>query len=261
MDVWDDMAGEVAYALAHDLQSSLEYFDRDSVLMREDARADDPTRVDVRRRFLRVFDAERDFVRHVSRAVFPLLDGPPVVVLFDIDQTLGSRKSRSDEDATLVRPAAVPLMRALQEAGVTMGILTSRGITELQRNLVDGLHLQSLAPYVSETHLTAAEMDRHVDVATLPPSDEVTAELHERLAPLLQPEYQDRAALRALRDDRGRPLPPIDLAKLLQLAVVREDHPDTVFVVVDDRDYVDLLGGSSVRLVGVHLAPHERAHY
>jgi hypothetical protein len=31
--------------------------------------------------------------------------------------------------------------------------------------------------------------------------------------------------------------------------------------VVDDRDYAALLGGADSPVVGVHLAPHERAHF
>ena len=55
----------------------------------------------------------------------------------------------------------------------------------MERNLTDALHLEGVAPYLSESHLTAAEMDRFADLAHLPASDQVTPELHERLAPLL----------------------------------------------------------------------------
>ena len=255
------MAGEVAYALAFDLHTSLEYFDEDAVLIPADARRDDPTKVDVRKRFLRVFDAERDFVRRVWGAVTPLLGDGPVVVLFDIDQTLGSRKGRVRESATLVRPAAAPLLRELREEGVTLGIHPTRGITQLRDDLHDALHLAGIAPYVDVDHVTAAEMAEHADVAVTSTSADVTADAFARFRALLASPYDDLDAFRRWRDARGRPLPPKDLNKLLQLGVILDDHPDTSFVVVDDRDYADLLAGPRARIVGVHLAEHERAHY
>src|SRR5918994_5357210 len=180
-DQWEGMAGEVAYSLAYDLQESLEYFDEDAVLMPVDAREDDPTRVDVRKRFLRIFDAERDFVRRVWTTVGPLLaDSLPVVVLFDIDQTLGSRKGRVDESATLVRPAAAPLMEQLRDADVRMGILTTRGITDLRANLDDALHLRGIAPYIDPAHITAAEMSEHADVTVTTTSAEVAPDIFDR---------------------------------------------------------------------------------
>jgi hypothetical protein len=254
------MAGEVAYALAFDLQASLEYFDEDAVLIPWDARADDPTKVDVRRRFLRVFDAERDFVRHVWQVVGPLLDVPAsVVVLFDIDQTIGSRKGRDQQSATLVRPAAAPLMSQLGEDGVRMGILTTRGISDLRANLDDTLHLHRIAPYIDPVHITAAQMSEHADL--LVTSAEVTPAVFDRFRGLLAPPYDELEAFRRLRDHRGRPLPSIDINKLLQLAVSVQAHQDACFVVVDDRDYAAYLGGTGTRVVGVHLAPEERAHF
>jgi hypothetical protein len=261
-DHWDALAAEVAYSLAFDLQASLEYFDEDAVLMPVDARPDNPTKVDVRKRFLRVFDAERDFVRHVWTVIGPLLDGAaPVVVLFDIDQTLGSRKGRAEESATLVRPAAAPLMGQLREAGVRMGILTTRGITDLRANLDDALHLRRIAPYLDPDHITAAEMSEHADVTVTTTSAEVEPEIFERFRALLAPPYDDLDAFRGFRDDRGRPLPATDLNKLLQLAATVQAHPGVRLVVVDDRDYAALLGGADRPVVGVHLAPHERAHF
>jgi hypothetical protein len=258
---WDEMAGEVAYALAFDLHTSLQYFDEDVVLMPVDARDDDPTKVDIRKRFLRVFNSERDFVRRVWGAVTPLLGDRQVVVLFDIDQTLGSRKGRPGESATLVRPSAAPLMRELAESGVTMGILTTRGITELCDNLDDTLHLRRIAPYIDVAHLTAAEMAEHADVTVTTTSADVAPLVFGRFRRLLRQPYDDVESFGALRDARGRPLPPKDLNKLLQLAVIREDHKEPTFVVIDDRDYADLLAGPEARVVGVHLAEHERAHY
>lgn len=259
---WDEIAAEVAYSLAFDLHESLEYFDEDVVLMPVDARDDDPTKVDERKRFMRVFDAERDFVRHVWAVVEPLLgDGVPVVVLFDIDQTLGSRKGRLEENATLVRPAAAPLMRQLREAGVRMGILTTRGITELRANLDDVLHLRGIATYVDPVHITAAEMAEHADITVATTGAEVEPDIFDRFRSLLIPPYQDLDTFRALRDDRGEPLPAKDLNKLLQLATIVQLHDDVRIVAVDDRDYAALLAGPQARVVGVHLAHHERAHY
>lgn len=202
------MAGEVAYALAYDWHSSLEYFDSDTVLVRYDARTDDPRRVDVRKRFLRVFASERAFVRRVWSTVAELREaGRRVVVLFDIDQTLGSRKGRDGQTATLVRPAAPLLMARLHEAGVVMGILTTRGISELHRNLTDVLHLGGVAPYLDRAHLTAAEMERyHSDTPTVS-ADRVTGEVFERFRPLLRPPYDDLEVFRAHRDARGHALP------------------------------------------------------
>src|SRR3954462_8454606 len=113
--VWSDIAGEVAYALAFDWQNTLEYFDADRVLMAADARDDDATKVDQRKRFLRVFESERQFVSAVWTAAGPLLENETLVVLFDIDETLGSRRVRAGESATLIRPSAAPLMRALRD--------------------------------------------------------------------------------------------------------------------------------------------------
>lgn len=251
----------MAYALAFDLHTSLAYFDEDAVLMPVDARDDDPARVDERKRFLRMFDAERDFVHRVWRALEPVIAERRTVVLFDIDQTLGSRKGRPGESATLVRPAAVPLMRELRDAGLSMGILTTRGITEVRSNLADELHLGDIAPYLDDAHITAADMPEHADVATTASSAEVPAGVFDRFGHLLRPPYDDLEAFRALRDRRGRPLPAKDINKLLQLAAIRQHHPDTCFVVVDDRDYADLLAGTEVGVLGIHLADHERAHY
>jgi len=256
------MSGEVAYALAFDLQNSLAYFDADKVLIPTDARADEPTKVDIHRRFVRVFAAERAFVRRVWSTVAPLLEGPDqVVVLFDIDQTLGSRKGRPGEAATLVRPSAALLMAQLEAAGVLMGILTTRGISDLRANLEDALHLKRIAPYLDARHLTAAEMSEHSSYAATAPASEMPADALAPLASVLAPAYASVAALQAWRDERGRPLPPKDLDKLAQLRHVRDGHPDTMFVVVDDRDYAALLAGPAARVVGVHLAEDERAHY
>jgi hypothetical protein len=261
-DVWDGMAGEVAYALAYDWHSSLEYFDSDTVLVRYDARDDDPGRVDVRKRFVRVFDSERAFVRRVWGMVAELREaGRRVVVLFDIDQTLGSRKGRDGQSATLVRPAAPLLMARLHEAGVVMGILTTRGISELHRNLEDVLHLQGVAPYLDPAHLTAAEMERYHSETPTVSADRVSPEVFARFCALLRAPYDDLETFRASQDERGSPLPVKDVDKLLQLAVVRSDHPEATFVVVDDRDYAGLLAGPAQRVVGVHLAEHERAHF
>ena len=261
--VWDAISGEVAYALAFDLQHSLEYFDADAVLIRADASATDPTKVDVRKRFLRVFAAERAFVRHVWSVIAPLAANAQgqVVVLFDVDQTLGSRKGRDGESATLIRPAAVPLMERLRDAGVLMGILTTRGISDLQAGLEDALHLKGVAPYLDPRHLTATEMPEQAPTAATTSSDTVPEEQLARFRHLLLPAYADLAAFRAWRDERGRPLPVKDLDKLLQLAAIVERHPEDVFVVVDDRDYAGLLAGPEARLVGVHLPEDERAHF
>src|SRR3954469_21991232 len=156
--VWADIAGEVAYALAFDWQNTLEYFDADKVLMAADARDDDATKVDQRKRFLRVFESERQFVCAVWSAAGPLLEFEQLVVLFDIDQTLGSRKGRTGESATLIRPSAPPLMGALRDNGAVMGILTTRGISDLHANLADELHLGGVADYLDPRHLTGAEM-------------------------------------------------------------------------------------------------------
>jgi hypothetical protein len=266
-DIWDDVSGDVAYALAFDLQHSLEYFDADAVLMSVDAREDDPTKVDVRKRFLRVFAAERAFVRHVWSVVAPLTRGGNVVVLFDIDQTLGSRKGRPGkegkpgESATLVRPAAAPLMARLHGAGVVMGILTTRGITDIRANLADALHLKGVAPYIDPAHLTAAEMPEHASTAATTSSDEIAEEVFAKFRHLLAPAYAELPAFRSWRDFRGRPLPVKDIDKLLQLATTVEDHREQLFVVVDDRDYAGLLAGPDARAVGVHLPENERAHF
>lgn len=198
-------------------------------------------------------------MRRVWSVLTPLLDAAEIVVLFDIDQTLGSRKGRSGESATLVRPSAVPLMRELREAGVTMGVLTTRGITELCENLEDALHLEGIAPYLDVRHLTGHGMPEHADITVTISSDEVPAEVFARIQPILRSPYDDVGAFRALRDRRGRPLPAKDLNKLLQLAAIREHHPDTCFVAIDDRDYAELLGGPETGVVGIHLADHERA--
>lgn len=254
------MAGEVAYSLAFDLQASLQYFDASTVLIPADALPGDPTTVDVRRRFLRVFDAERDFVRHVWAVVEPLLDAE-VVVLFDIDQTLGSRKGRPGVSATLIRPSARPLLAQLREVGVLVGILTSRGISDLRANLDDALHLRRIAPFVDPEHVIAAATTEHADTAVTTTSAEVDAAIFERVQPLLAAPYDELETFRDFRDERGRSLPAIDVNKLLQLSSASRTHPRVRFVVVDDRDYAALLGRPSSPVSGVHLPPHERAHY
>src|SRR3954452_14241395 len=196
--VWADSAGEVAYALAFDWQNTLEYFDADKVLMAADARHDDATKVDQRKRFLRVFESERQFVCAVWSTAGPLLDDGELVVLFDIDQTLGSRKGRAGESATLIRPSAAPLLRALRDSGAVMGILTTRGITDLHSNLADKLHLGGVADYLDPRFLAAAEMEQYADVAATTTGDEVPAELFARFSALLAPPYDGLEAFRGL---------------------------------------------------------------
>ncbi|NHC47598.1 hypothetical protein [Motilibacter aurantiacus] len=259
--VWSDISGEVAYALAFDWQNTVEYFDADAVLMSSDARDDDATKVDQRKRFLRVFESERRFVCSVWSAAAPLLADGPLIVLFDIDQTLGSRKGREGESATLVRPCAAPLMGALRDAGAVMGIITTRGITDLHSNLADTLHLGGVADYLDPRFLTGAEMERYAEMAAYTTSAEVPQEQFSRFRAVLAPPYDELPAFRELRDARGRPLPAKDLDKLLQLAAIREEHPGQRFLVVDDRDYAGLLAGAQARVVGVHLTEAARAHY
>lgn len=259
---WEQMAAEVAYTLACDLQTSLRYFDCDNVLIPSDARDDDPTRVDQRKRYLRMFSSERAFVVRVWTAVAAPLAAraDAVVVLFDVDQTLGSRKGRDGESATLIRPSAVPLMAQLREVGARMGLLTTRGIRELRRNLEDVLHLQGIAPYLDENHLIAANMEVHADRTVDYPASQLAPDLYEPIRRLLAPPADTLEGLRAYRDERGRPLPAKDVNKLLQLAYLRQCYPYLEFVVVDDRDYAALLRPDGP-ILGIHLAEHERAHF
>jgi phosphoglycolate phosphatase-like HAD superfamily hydrolase len=261
---WEEIAPEVAYRLAYDLRTSLAYFDQDKVLIASDAREDEPTRVDPRKRFIRMYEAERAFVVRVREALerHRRQGHHDLVVLFDIDQTLGSRKRRDGQTATLLRPAAVPLLRQLAAEGVRTGIITTRGMSDLKENLEDALHLKGIAPYVDQTHLTAAEMELHADHTVERPSTETTPELFDEFAELLEPPLDEVGPFRAFRDARGAPLPAKDLNKLLQLAHLRRVHPGVSFVVVDDRDYAGLLRADGPRrITGVHLEEDERAHY
>jgi hypothetical protein len=255
------MAAYVAYTLASDLQTTLRYFDRDKVLISSDARDDDPTKVDQRKRFMRMFDSDRAFVLRVWTAVGEWLNfGDRLVVLFDLDQTLGSRKGRDGESATLLRPAAVPLLGQLRQDGLHLGIITTRGITELRRHLEDRLHLQAIAPYLDLEHLTAAGMELHAARMLDCTAADLPAGIYAPLRRLLAPPADTLEGLRAFRDARGLPLPAKDLNKLLQLASIRERYPYLRFLVVDDRDYAGLLQPDGP-ITGVHLAEHERAHY
>jgi len=131
----------------------------------------------------------------------------------------------------------------------------------LRANLDDALHLRGIAPYIDPDHITAAEMSEHADVTVTTTSAEVEPEIFQRFRSLLAPPYDDLDAFRGFHDDRGWPLLAIDLNKLLQLATTVQAHPDVRLVVVDDRDYAALLGGADSPVVGVHLSPHERAHF
>jgi hypothetical protein len=152
-------------------------------------------------------------------------------------------------------------MEQLRDADVRMGILTTRGITDLRANLDDALHLRGIAPYIDPDHITAAEMSEHADVTVTTTSAEVAPDIFDRFRSLLAPPYDDLDTFRALRDDGGQPLPAADLNKLLQLAAIVPQHRGVRLVVVDDRDYAALLGGPGSPVVGVHLAHHERAHF
>lgn len=267
------MAAEVAYALAFDLQASLQYFDEDEVLISVDARSDEPEKVDLRKRYVRVYESDRAFVRRVLTAVHEHLDGlaergrereRQLVVLFDIDQTLGSRKGKPGESATLLRPSAAPLMERLQALGVVQGIITTRGISDLESNLSDDNHLKRIAPYLEDSRLTAAEMERYQHSAATSDNDEVDEDTFLGFAHLLGPDLAEVDAFRAVRDEKGKPLPAKDLDKLLQLADTLADDEadgqvDAEFLVIDDRDYAGLL--RTDRLTGVHLAESERAHF
>lgn len=222
-------------------------------------------------------ESDKQFFRNVYNAAMELAESNEgsIAVLFDIDDTLAKAiydDETGNERLDVLRPVIPILANALTEKlgdRLHIGLLTTRGQTHLDDELAHPSYTTPLTEQMDPQFVigtnTRYMTDRspenleELDHITNRARSWVADNLIERIAPalnlirpILDPELEpaivedDYATLR----DRigGGVWADVKLAVLAQLA---EQHSDTAFVFVDDRESVRAINPNHSRVRGV----------
>ncbi len=185
---------------------------------------------------------EKEFVKLLLPKLKELLAQPKkVLMLVDIDETIGGKYSDTQRFNTIIRPAFLAVLNKLQPARevgkLEVGLLTTRG--ELQKQLDDPAGLQKIKSHLHPSHLYSTS-DYHPEGRTNIALRRISERENSVLRPGLTNEnYND------FSNDGA-------VIKLKALENILEQNPDTAILVVDDHNFVKYLNQNS-NLHGLHI--------
>lgn len=266
---WNEIQPTVITTLDHDTIPAICEADGDKAVITADKKPG-TDQVDEAARRERMLASEKKFVYRVLGDVLRLSDGDPrsTLVLFDLDQTLVSRKSRDEgTEGSVVRPSAVPLLLFLYKYGYTVGILTSRGTTDIMSGLIRPDDVQSVSEFIDRNYVLGVDQEDIGSIA-VDAAAELSVESFAVIQPILNDEYRSKQsrdnydAFRFWVDRKGKGFPVKDVIKLEKLADLNRQNPSVRYIVVDDREYAAQISTDpSVLVKGIQLAEDERAHF
>lgn len=267
---WEAVAPAIFHRLVTVTIPLIDRIEGDKALIAADRVSEADERVDPERRHSRLRESEEAFFKRVYGEILRLTHGDPrgVVLLFDIDQTLASRKHiTGDYEGSLVRPAAPFLLDLLYKQGYVLSILTSRSVGDIMTGLMRKDDLAEIEPYISRQYVVGVE-DQDLSDLGVDAEAAFSFEDFMHFRPLLKQAFNtgeamiDEDAFRFYRDHKDKGFPVKDIIKLGKLADFHKHDPTSLFIVIDDRDYADMLSKEpEAKVKGIFLREHERAHY
>ena len=185
-------------------------------------------------RIERMMAREKTFVTSVLSRVERAREerGGDMVILFDINETIGSTKFVDGNNFhTLLRPSLMPMMEKLRAMGIKIGFISNWGKEAMERQLQDTQDLESLREYITPKYIYSTRVGYEQDLPYRS-VEELAQKLKETFGGDLG--VVDDALLGAegeYPDSSG------DYEKLFFLKKIQSELNGKTVIVVDDLDY------------------------
>ncbi len=172
-------------------------------------------------------------------------EGRELIVLFDIDETIGAGEILEDNTVrTILRPSLIPLLQTITAQGAKIGFISTRSVEAMQKQLGEAQNLAPIRQYIDKNYIYSPGRNE----------SSISFRSYEELAAACKQKFG--GAIGIIDDSRiggekdGDPDPDAypdsgDLDKLAVLERARPDFEEKIIVVVDDIKYPKFLNNKN----------------